>query len=661
MFLSEQVAYTRAQLERHQRHGDEEGPLAESGFRGHPECRFCKKKYYGENELYMHMHASHEECFLCRRAHPNRHVYYRDYNDLEDHFHREHFPCDQQDCLEKKFVVFATEQELKTHFAREHGHTLSRAERKAALTLPVSFRYRRDAEMASSRRPLHHQHGSASDLAAIAASGQAAVVIGGAASVPSHLTQGGRRAQDPQEGDGLGRVPESTSSASLSAADIALTEAEFPSMATSSSSGPVRGGRWAGRAPPQSEASRFAAEEFPALPGTSKAARKRASKAKKNAKDKVSQSSQGVREVHDMHGTGAQASNSKLRQEEVEWKPVISRPICKAPSTQELREPSSDDNDPTQRVDRKSSRSQPPSELQGRRALHQSNSSTSTGISEALKEANRVLIEKIKGKLSDPGQFQDFRRDSARWLAGEMDSQTYHASVVGLGLASLVTELASTCPDDGKRADLLRVHSSAFSDTTWTPTSRPGSWVPPEVAAEESRLAASASSWTCSNCTLINAPRSKICEACGHIRTGKRPMHASCWNAHRTRDLKADMASTAPDADNAVVSVEEEFPSLSLHSEGVANGGSLTSSFVGKLPSGEEDGTGSSRPPGSKGGGKSGKKKVAKSKSLQSFMRSTPAVHPQNVWKNPNLQGSWAAVGQLAAEERAVKDAWEKK
>jgi hypothetical protein len=75
--------YGRAALDRHARQGDEAGPMAESGFKGHPECHFCRKRFFGEGELYQHMHAGHEQCFVCRRAAPHRHVYYRDYPDLE--------------------------------------------------------------------------------------------------------------------------------------------------------------------------------------------------------------------------------------------------------------------------------------------------------------------------------------------------------------------------------------------------------------------------------------------------------------------------------------------------------------------------------------------------------------------------------------------------
>lgn len=83
VFLGEQLLYSPRELEAHTRRGDAEGALAESGFRGHPECRFCERHFYGENELYTHMHTQHEQCFLCRRTDPSKHVYYRDYADLE--------------------------------------------------------------------------------------------------------------------------------------------------------------------------------------------------------------------------------------------------------------------------------------------------------------------------------------------------------------------------------------------------------------------------------------------------------------------------------------------------------------------------------------------------------------------------------------------------
>ena len=39
VFIAEQVLYTRPDLHKHVRTGDLEGPMAESGFKGHPDCR----------------------------------------------------------------------------------------------------------------------------------------------------------------------------------------------------------------------------------------------------------------------------------------------------------------------------------------------------------------------------------------------------------------------------------------------------------------------------------------------------------------------------------------------------------------------------------------------------------------------------------------------
>ena len=41
--------------------------------------------------------------------------YYVDYNSLEQHFRNDHFTCIDQECLEKKFIVFDSEMDLKAH------------------------------------------------------------------------------------------------------------------------------------------------------------------------------------------------------------------------------------------------------------------------------------------------------------------------------------------------------------------------------------------------------------------------------------------------------------------------------------------------------------------------------------------------------------------
>jgi hypothetical protein len=41
---------------------------------------------HDEGQIYTHMQSAHETCHICRRVHPNRFVYFRDYNELEGHY-----------------------------------------------------------------------------------------------------------------------------------------------------------------------------------------------------------------------------------------------------------------------------------------------------------------------------------------------------------------------------------------------------------------------------------------------------------------------------------------------------------------------------------------------------------------------------------------------
>ncbi|MEW5299479.1 MAG: hypothetical protein WDW36_002493 [Sanguina aurantia] len=144
VFASEQQAYTKADLDKHNKQGDDTGPLAESGFKGHPSCRFCHTRFYDSNELFKHMETAHEHCFICRRARPDKYVYYRHYKELEDHFGKDHHLCPHPTCLVQHFIVFTNETDLKRHFAMEHGDEmkLSRAQRREAMSIPVNFQLR---------------------------------------------------------------------------------------------------------------------------------------------------------------------------------------------------------------------------------------------------------------------------------------------------------------------------------------------------------------------------------------------------------------------------------------------------------------------------------------------------------------------------------------
>ncbi|KAG4122746.1 hypothetical protein ERO13_D11G285600v2 [Gossypium hirsutum] len=165
VFMCEQKLYTREQLDKHIKTGDSVVDGTESergGFMGHPMCEFCQNPFYGENELYLHMSTEHFTCHICQRRHPGQYEYYRNYDDMEIHFSREHHLCEDEACRAKKFVVFATQSELKRHNTLEHGGRMSRSKRNAALQIPISFRYRRSCEQDHPVRG-HVSHPNSSD------------------------------------------------------------------------------------------------------------------------------------------------------------------------------------------------------------------------------------------------------------------------------------------------------------------------------------------------------------------------------------------------------------------------------------------------------------------------------------------------------------------
>ena len=115
-FIPELKLYNRKQLHAHQSKGDS------AGFKGHPECKFCtNKRFYSEDELYIHMRDSHERCHICQQIDPSNPQYFRNYDHLNQHFQTAHYTCNVQSCLDQKFVVFPDEIALKTHLVQEHS------------------------------------------------------------------------------------------------------------------------------------------------------------------------------------------------------------------------------------------------------------------------------------------------------------------------------------------------------------------------------------------------------------------------------------------------------------------------------------------------------------------------------------------------------------
>ena len=118
-FPSELEVFTQNQLRNHQTRGNSEG------FKGHPMCGFCSgKRFYSDDELYIHMRNQHEKCHICDKINATSPQYFKDYNQLFDHFRQSHYVCTVQTCLDNKFVVFKDELELQAHILQEHGSIL---------------------------------------------------------------------------------------------------------------------------------------------------------------------------------------------------------------------------------------------------------------------------------------------------------------------------------------------------------------------------------------------------------------------------------------------------------------------------------------------------------------------------------------------------------
>lgn len=144
VFTHEHELFTFNELKKHQKFGDDNpGAIDQSGFKGHPECGFCRQRFYGDDELYTHCRDKHERCHICDRQNQGRPQYYVDYNALEIHFRKDHFLCPDQECLDKKFVVFDSEMDLKAHQLEAHPHGLSKDARRDARKVDMSgFQYR---------------------------------------------------------------------------------------------------------------------------------------------------------------------------------------------------------------------------------------------------------------------------------------------------------------------------------------------------------------------------------------------------------------------------------------------------------------------------------------------------------------------------------------
>ncbi len=131
-FPSEQKIYTQAQYEKHLRKGDGDGG------NGHPNCEFCRKRFYDSTALFVHLNKDHYSCHLCDKM-GIKFKYYSNYKDVETHYRKDHFLCEERACLEKQFIAFANEIDLASHNMTWHPNL-----QQIKRSIPVNFKLRRN-------------------------------------------------------------------------------------------------------------------------------------------------------------------------------------------------------------------------------------------------------------------------------------------------------------------------------------------------------------------------------------------------------------------------------------------------------------------------------------------------------------------------------------
>eukprot|EP00842_Homolaphlyctis_polyrhiza_P002982 jgi/Hompol1/3685/HPOL_001661-RA len=137
VFTHEHSLFTQDEPRDPAKRGTEDDHSIKLHLKQHPDCRFCHTHFYSIDELVGHCREKHEQCFLCLRR-GGHNDYYQNYQSLEEHFNSQHFPCMHPSCLEKKFVVFESELDLRGHQLEAHADAKTRA-RGAPVALSFSY------------------------------------------------------------------------------------------------------------------------------------------------------------------------------------------------------------------------------------------------------------------------------------------------------------------------------------------------------------------------------------------------------------------------------------------------------------------------------------------------------------------------------------------
>ncbi|XP_074577261.1 uncharacterized protein LOC141833673 [Curcuma longa] len=491
VFICEQKLYTRSQLNQHKSTGDSEVDGNESergGFMGHPRCEFCRNRFYGDNELYMHMSTEHYTCHICQRQHPGQYDYFRDYNDLEMHFRQEHFLCENEACLEKKFIVFQTEAEMKRHNALEHGGHMSRSMRNAALRIPTSFRYRRNEQEQRRGRGRGFRQDSSGDQLAmeIQTSLETSADADGRfqdSSFGAHSDGDNRRMRRVDAGTGSSEIltvhegPEAPLNQNTRT-NLILEESSFPPL--SDRELPEPSSRYAQALSLSSRnPGKLREESFPPLPGVTNTAKPThgseglatntlAARLQRNRGSVVINSAPTrPLEYHEMFPSASQlraTPNHGITASTL----TSSQPRANPSREIGFISPSSASSSVNSAVANRTEHSASVPNLgSGKREESSTSSNQSHTSTSDVYAANKSMVEQIQASLGmDEDKYSAFKSISLEYRQGLINTLEYLSYVEQFGLSHLVLELARLCPDPRKQKELIDAYNLSLGNKT---------------------------------------------------------------------------------------------------------------------------------------------------------------------------------------------------
>ncbi|KAE8657648.1 autophagy-related protein 8i-like [Hibiscus syriacus] len=404
-------------------------------------CSLClegRKVFICEQKLYT-------------RAQLNQHI---NTGDSELHFRRDHYLCEDEACLAKKFIVLQSEAELKRHNTIEHGGRMSRAQRSAALQIPTSFRYRRSNEdNLRGRGRTFQRDASDNDY-------QLSMAIGASLGMTSDPPASSSRAQaashhsDTNDIDPLVQPLES-----LSTIDAETSSRYLQALGASSRGGPLQ------------------EYSFPPLPVASSTSQQKSdhSSAASRRTAQASSSSSQVRSTASVAAVTPLANGNGNRAAQLGYA-SSTRAQVPAPSQAQARPTtagmllSSSSRTSSANMSRISHSSSAPNLHDGGYSepsasdfppvsaaqRHKQSSSNQVLMQmEEVRSANKSLVEKMRAALEyDEEKYTAFKEISGQYRQGLIGTNIYLDYVQQHGLSHLVLELARLCPDAQKQKEL---------------------------------------------------------------------------------------------------------------------------------------------------------------------------------------------------------------